>query len=93
MSANTVTFGPPQPNQVTGPQGTILDRKNNVFYTFGETRTAVPLLSSGAPVALTGQTTTTSATGGTASGLPTDPAGYLEVTINGAAAKIPYYNV
>jgi hypothetical protein len=35
----------------------------------------------------------TSATTGAASSLPTDPAGYLLIEINGANAKIPYYNV
>jgi len=37
--------------------------------------------------------TATSATSGGATALPTAPAGYLVVNINGANVKIPYYNV
>jgi hypothetical protein len=37
--------------------------------------------------------TTTSATGGSASTLPSTPAGYINVTLqNGTAVKVPYYN-
>jgi hypothetical protein len=36
-------------------------------------------------------TTATSATTGSASALPTDPAGYIEVLVGGAIVKIPYY--
>lgn len=38
-------------------------------------------------------TTATTATAGTASALPASPSGYLEVTINGTAAKLPFYGV
>jgi hypothetical protein len=40
---------------------------------------------------LAGVTTTTSATGGSASALPTDPVGYVTISIAGVAHKIPYY--
>lgn len=36
MGADTVTQGYPAPNQVIGPQGLILDRVNNLLYTFGQ---------------------------------------------------------
>lgn len=42
---------------------------------------------------LTAPTTATSATTGTASALPADPAGYLQISLNGTNFKIPYYNV
>ena len=35
--------------------------------------------------------TTTSAIAGTASALPATPAGYLSITLNGTAYKVPYY--
>lgn len=41
---------------------------------------------------LTNTTSTTSATGGSATALPAQPQGYLTVFINGVARKIPYYN-
>lgn len=41
-------------------------------------------------VALTGQSTATIAVAGIAA-LPTGPVGFLAVSINGAAFKIPYY--
>jgi len=37
-------------------------------------------------------TTATTATGGSASALPSTPAGYMNVTLNGVTVKIPYYN-
>jgi hypothetical protein len=37
-------------------------------------------------------TTSTSATGGSASAVPADPAGYVTISINGNPFKIPYYN-
>jgi hypothetical protein len=36
MGADIVTLGPPVPNQIFGVQGIILDKVNNVLYTFGE---------------------------------------------------------
>jgi hypothetical protein len=42
------------------------------------------------PLALTTQTTATTATGGSGT-LPSAPVGFIEITINGTAAKIPYY--
>ena len=44
------------------------------------------------PVALNGQTVTTSATAGAATALPPTPEGYLTVSINGTARKVPYYS-
>lgn len=35
MGADTVSNGYPAPNQIVGPQGLILDRVNNLLYTFG----------------------------------------------------------
>jgi hypothetical protein len=46
-----------------------------------------------APPVLTAATTATSATAGAGSALPANPAGYLEVSINGTTFKIPYYPV
>lgn len=37
------------------------------------------------------ETTATTATGGSAT-LPANPAGFLNVTINGTPVKVPYYN-
>jgi hypothetical protein len=46
----------------------------------------------GAPLTLTGQTTgTTAPAAGGAGALPATPAGYLTVTVNGVARKVPYY--
>lgn len=45
------------------------------------------------PAVLTGATTATSATAGTAFALPTAPAGYLQVKVNGVTVKLPYYGV
>ncbi len=45
------------------------------------------------PPVLTAATTATSATTGAGSALPADPAGYLQISINGTNYKIPYYNV
>lgn len=42
---------------------------------------------------LAGLTTATSATAGVATALPLTPAGYVEVSINGTAMKLPYYEV
>ena len=89
MSFDTVTRGAPTASQMTGPQGLILDATNNVVYSYSNSSTdnpgAVPLLGAAG--------TATTATAGTASALPTDPAGYLEVPHNGGIVKIPYYNV
>ena len=39
------------------------------------------------------QSTSTSATAGTAGPLPAEPAGYLNITLpDGKAARVPYYN-
>lgn len=89
MSFDTVTQGAPQASQMTGPQGLILDATNNVVYSFSNSSVdnpgAVPLLGASGSA--------TSATAGTASALPTDPKGYLEIVYQGAIVKIPYYNV
>jgi hypothetical protein len=45
------------------------------------------------PPVLTAAVTATSATTGAASPLPTDPALYLEISINGTVYKIPAYNL
>ena len=45
------------------------------------------------PPVLTAAVTATSATTGAASPLPTDPALYLEISINGTVYKIPAYNM
>jgi hypothetical protein len=45
------------------------------------------------PSVLTAAVTATSATTGAASPLPTDPAGYLEMSVNGVTVKVPYYNL
>ena len=37
--------------------------------------------------------TTTSATGGSATALPAQPAGYMEIALNGTTIKVPYYGV
>jgi hypothetical protein len=39
-----------------------------------------------------GGTTVTSAAAGTANPLPATPAGYLEIEVNGATQKLPYYD-
>lgn len=91
MGVDTVTQGAPAPNQVVGTEGLILDAKNNVLYSFCTGHTATPVLSAGKALPLTGQVTATSATGGAATALPAEPVGYLTLTINGVAAKIPYY--
>jgi hypothetical protein len=39
-----------------------------------------------------GGTTVTSAAAGTANALPAAPAGYLEIEVNGATQKLPYYD-
>lgn len=49
-------------------------------------------LTVGAPLTLTGQTTGTTATVGTASALPGVPAGYLSITINGSVRRLAYWN-
>jgi hypothetical protein len=93
MGADTITQGPPAPNQLVGTEGLVLDAKNNILYTFGNTQAAVPLLKAAGPLPLTSQVTATSATGGAATALPADPVGYLEVQINGTTFKIAYYAV
>ena len=55
--------------------------------------TAQNAIPKNSPIVITGQTTATSATAGTASTLPSLPKGYLEITLNGVAVKIPYYAV
>ena len=49
-------------------------------------------VSIGAPLHFYGQTVATSATAGTATGLPSAPAGYLVIEINGVTRKIPFYD-
>jgi hypothetical protein len=49
-------------------------------------------VSSGTPLLLANQITATTATAGSAT-LPSNPVGYLEVSINGTNYKIPYYGV
>lgn len=36
MGADTITLGPPAASQVVGTEGLILDRSNNVLYSFGQ---------------------------------------------------------
>lgn len=61
MGFDTVTQGYPQPNQVVGPQGSVLDRVNNLAYTFGQSATLALLRSAlavlGVQTALTAITT------------------------------------
>ncbi len=90
MGVDTVTQGVP-PTKQLGTEGIILDAVNNQLYTFGASGSPVAVLSAGKPLPLTSQTTATTATAGAASALPATPAGYLTLTINGTAAKIPYY--
>ncbi len=90
MGADTVTRGAP-PATMPGTEGIVLDAVNNVLYTFGQNGAPVAVASAGKPLPLTGQTTANSATGGAATALPAAPLGYLTLTINGTAAKIPYY--
>ena len=45
------------------------------------------------PARLTAASTATSATTGSATALPANPLGYLEMSINGTTVKIPYYAV
>jgi hypothetical protein len=90
MGADTVTRGTP-PTTVPGTEQIILDQVNNQLYTSGLNGAPVAVAYAGKPLALTAQTTATSATAGAATALPATPAGYLDVTINGTAAKIPYY--
>lgn len=50
------------------------------------------LLELNNPLVVNNQLTATSATGGAASALPSTPAGYIEVVVNGTLVKLPYYN-
>lgn len=81
---------------------------NSITGVFSQSQPAVGDVTGAAPIAsptftgtvteptppvLTAAVTATSATTGAASPLPTDPALYLEISINGTVYKIPAYNL
>jgi len=61
MGVDTVSVGPPQASQISGVQGTILDKVNNMLYTFGVGRVLALMQSAvlqlGIQTALTAITT------------------------------------
>ncbi len=64
---------------------------NKPVSTAQATAIAAKLDKDGKPV-LTGQTTETTATGGTADALPSQPVGYITISINGNDRKLPFYS-
>ena len=52
-----------------------------------------PTLFTAPDLKLSAATTATSATAGAATALPAAPLGYLQITVNGTAVKLPYYTV
>ena len=94
MGVDTVVRGAPTAAECFGTEGLILDAKNNVLYSFGDSRTPAALVPAAGTLPLTGQTTaTTVGAAGAAAALPATPTGYLEISINGTVYKIPYYAV
>lgn len=56
------------------------------------TRQGYLFLNALATQAVSALSTSTSAASGSATALPSTPAGYLSIPINGTVLKIPYYN-
>ena len=54
--------------------------------------TQIQRMVCGFPFALTGQTTATSTATGAVSFFASSPAGFVSISINGTAVKLPYYN-
>ena len=107
FSSITGTFGQSQPaasdlsNGTTGTGAVVLETTptiTNPAITGGSINNTpigqtTPAAGKFTTVTLTAATTATTANTGAASPLPTDPAGYLEMSINGTIFKLPYYNV